>query len=164
MPRPPRLPPDGPHHPPEQRNAAGSDQRRFGNLLGRQKAELQCLSTTHFPEFQDRIAPANRPGLVIRGCWRTGGWCRDGPRTAAIRKASAYPELAPMTVKRQHRDQRRSAERRRLQFLVDHLADRRPLRGDRDSEDARAVWWRRIRLGYRLPAESGVIVIDGRQP
>ena len=27
--------------------------------------------------------------------------------------------------------------------------------------DARAIWWRQTRLGYRLPAEPGVILIDG---
>ncbi len=27
--------------------------------------------------------------------------------------------------------------------------------------DARAIWWRQAALGYRLPAERGVILIDG---
>ncbi len=37
----------------------------------------------------------------------------------------------------------------------------RPVRPDEVSE-LRAIFWRQARLGHRLPAELGVIVIEGR--
>ena len=61
-----------------------------------------------------------------------------------------------MTVDRHLLDRRRS-ERRRLQSLADRL----PPLTERDLEDVRAAWWRQAALGNRMPAEYGVIVVDG---
>ncbi len=36
----------------------------------------------------------------------------------------------------------------------------RPIRAD-EIPMLRAMWWRQARLGHRLPAERGVIVIEG---
>ena len=36
----------------------------------------------------------------------------------------------------------------------------RPIRAD-EIPELRAMWWRQARLGLRLPAEFGVIVIEG---
>ena len=36
----------------------------------------------------------------------------------------------------------------------------RPVRAD-EIPELRAIWWRQARLGHRLPAERGVIVIEG---
>ena len=37
----------------------------------------------------------------------------------------------------------------------------RPIRPD-EVPELRAMWWRQAALGHRLPAELGVIVINGR--
>ena len=37
----------------------------------------------------------------------------------------------------------------------------RPVRAD-ELPELRAMWWRQARLGHRLPAERGVILITGR--
>ena len=37
----------------------------------------------------------------------------------------------------------------------------RPVRPD-EIRHVRQVWWSQARLGHRLPAERGIIVIDGR--
>ena len=39
----------------------------------------------------------------------------------------------------------------------------RPIRAD-EIPELRALWWRQARLGHRLPAERGVIVIEGGWP
>ncbi len=36
----------------------------------------------------------------------------------------------------------------------------RPVRPD-EIPELRAIWWRQIALGHRLPAELGVILLDG---
>ena len=38
----------------------------------------------------------------------------------------------------------------------------RPIRAD-EIPELRAMWWRQARLGHRLPAELGVIVLEGGQ-
>ena len=63
-----------------------------------------------------------------------------------------------MTDERYTRNQSQP-ERRRIQSLTDRL----PPLTERDKEEARVVWWRQVRLGHRLPAERGVIVVDGEQ-
>ena len=42
-------------------------------------------------------------------------------------------------------------------FLLD---EPRPMRPD-ELVDVRAMWWRQAALGHRLPAEIGVIVLEG---
>ena len=42
-------------------------------------------------------------------------------------------------------------------FLLD---EPRPMRPDELAE-VRAIWWRQIALGHRLPAERDVILLDG---
>ena len=39
----------------------------------------------------------------------------------------------------------------------------RPI-GPGEMAQLRVLWWRQAALGHRLPAEIGVIVIDGGQP
>jgi hypothetical protein len=39
----------------------------------------------------------------------------------------------------------------------------RPMRPD-ELPDVRRVWWHQARLGYRLPPEKGVIVLEGGRP
>ena len=46
-----------------------------------------------------------------------------------------------------------------LEIPVSQLLPR-PIRPDEISE-LRALWWRQARLGHRLPAELGVIVLEG---
>ena len=46
-----------------------------------------------------------------------------------------------------------------LKILVSQLVPR-PVRPD-EIPELRAMWWRQARLGFRLPAELAVIVIDG---
>ena len=36
----------------------------------------------------------------------------------------------------------------------------RPIRDD-EIPELRALWWRQAALGHRLPAEAGIIVIEG---
>ncbi len=46
-----------------------------------------------------------------------------------------------------------------IRFPVDRLIPR-PIRPD-EVPHVRRVWWRQAALGYRLPAESGLILLDG---
>ena len=39
----------------------------------------------------------------------------------------------------------------------------RELRAD-EIPELRALWWRQAALGHRLPAEAGIIVIEGERP
>ena len=52
-------------------------------------------------------------------------------------------------------------DRRRLQDLADRLP---PISTElSEREEARAIWWRQAALGHRMPAERGVILIEGRR-
>ncbi len=64
---------------------------------------------------------------------------------------------------RRHRDlAAQSDPGRTIVIDVVHLLPR-PVRPD-ELPELRALWWRQAALGHRLPAELGVIVIEGGRP
>ncbi len=67
--------------------------------------------------------------------------------------------VAGMTVEL-HQQDRRQFERQRLRELSSKL----PPLTDRELADLRTLWWRQAALGYRLPAQPDLIVLDGGRP
>ena len=57
------------------------------------------------------------------------------------------------------REDDRDFERLRSRNLSGRLAP--TLREMADLREVREVWWRQVALGNRMPAKSGIIVIDG---
>ena len=52
---------------------------------------------------------------------------------------------------------------RRTAFIDNEQLVPRDVRAD-EIPELRAMWWRQARHGHRLPAENGVIAIEGGRP